>query len=220
MIIQQILSLLFPASLAVCAGLRGFLPLLLVAIFKNSLHIPQPFDRLFTQQLLPVYFTLALLEIIIDKFSLGDLIDNLFFLLRPIASFLAIVSVTHAFHSLTANVAAALIMSVAITIPVHITKVRSRILSRAKYYLNFNLIASLLEDGMALLGGIFAFMAKAAAFPFLILVVYFVQKELQKSKLALIQYYGAIEREKDKEAKFKTVKKLKRLKKLDLENSL
>jgi len=216
--IEQLINLLFPAALAVCAGLRAFLPLLLIAVFKNQLHIVPPFDKLFTSQMMPVFFALALLEIIVDKFSFGDIVDNLFFLLRPIGSFLAIVSVTQVFPTLSGNVFVALFMSMAITIPVHITKVRSRILSRVKVYRNYNIISSLLEDGLALLGGIFAILAKAAAFPVLIILVYFVQRELNKSKLALIQYYGALELEKEKESKIKTVKKLKRLKKLDLEN--
>ncbi|MCD6310054.1 MAG: DUF4126 domain-containing protein [Candidatus Eremiobacteraeota bacterium] len=212
--LSQILELFFPATMAICSGLRAFLPLLVISMMYYTGHVEVApyFAFFFSKFMLPIYFLLSVAEILVDKFRVfDDFIDNIFLLLRPAASFLAVASQITAYTPME-NLLIAFAISLILTGSVHVTKARSRILSSAKYYLSFNLSSSLIEDAMCIVGLVLAFTAPVPAFPIMFIVVFFTMKEMRKVKFSLLDHYREAEKEKRREPRVTKVKKLKKLK--------
>ncbi|MCL5036476.1 MAG: DUF4126 domain-containing protein [Chloroflexi bacterium] len=213
-VLTQLLELFFPATLAICSGLRAFLPLLLLAILYQAgkIEVVPYFAFFFAKFMIPVYFLLAIGEIVVDMFRiLDDFIDNIFLLLRPVASFLAVASQINSFSTPVENIIAAFVISLLFTTSVHVTKVRSRILSRAKHYLSFNFNSSLLEDAICIVGLVLAFTLPVPSFPIMFFVVFFTLKEMRKVKFSLLEHFAEAEQARKADPKVTKVKRLKKL---------
>lgn len=169
-------------GLAASAGLRAFLPLLVISIAGKVGWVPlaDRFEWLATWPAVIVFGVAVVMELLADKVPLVDnLLDTLQVWLKPVVGALLAVAVLTELEPLPATVLGIMAGASSAGI-VHIVKAKVRLLSSALTAGIGNPILSLIEDAVALIGAILSVVV-----PFLIVVVV---------ALAIIGIYVAVRR--------------------------
>jgi uncharacterized membrane protein len=169
-------------GLAASAGLRAFLPLLVISIAGKVGWVPlaDRFEWLATWPAVIVFGVAVVMELLADKVPLVDnLLDTLQVWLKPVVGALLAVAVLTELEPLPATVLGIMAGASSAGI-VHIVKAKVRLLSSALTAGIGNPILSLIEDAVALIGAILSVVV-----PFLIVVVV---------ALAIIGIYIAVRR--------------------------
>ena len=169
-------------GLAASAGLRAFLPLLVISIAGKVGWVPlaDRFEWLATWPAVIVFGVAVVMELLADKIPLIDnLLDTLQVWIKPVVGALLAVAVLTELEPLPATVLGIMAGASSAGI-VHIVKAKARLLSSALTAGIGNPILSLIEDIVALIGSILSVIV-----PFLIVVVV---------ALAIIGIYVAVRR--------------------------
>ena len=169
-------------GLAASAGLRAFLPLLVISIAGKVGWVPlaDRFEWLATWPAVIVFGVAVVMELLADKIPLIDnLLDTLQVWIKPVVGALLAVAVLTELEPLPATVLGIMAGASSAGI-VHIVKAKARLLSSALTAGIGNPILSLIEDAVALIGSILSVIV-----PFLIVVVV---------ALAIIGIYVAVRR--------------------------
>ena len=169
-------------GLAASAGLRAFLPLLVISIAGKVGWVPlaDRFEWLATWPAVIVFGVAVVMELLSDKIPLIDnLLDTLQVWIKPVVGALLAVAVLTELEPLPATVLGIMAGASSAGI-VHIVKAKARLLSSALTAGIGNPILSLIEDIVALIGSILSVIV-----PFLIVVVV---------ALAIIGIYVAVRR--------------------------
>jgi uncharacterized membrane protein len=169
-------------GLAACAGLRAFLPLLVVSVAGKLGWVPlaDRFEWLATWPAVVVFGVAVVAELLSDKVPLIDnVLDTLQMWLKPVVGALLAVAVLTELEPLPATVLGIMAGASSAGI-VHIVKAKARLLSSALTSGIANPILSLIEDAVALVGSVLSVIV-----PFLIVAVLV---------LAIIGIYVAVRR--------------------------
>jgi len=169
-------------GLAASAGLRAFLPLLVISIAGKVGWVPlaDRFEWLATWPAVIVFGVAVVMELLADKIPLIDnLLDTLQVCIKPVVGALLAVAVLTELEPLPATVLGIMAGASSAGI-VHIVKAKARLLSSALTAGIGNPILSLIEDAVALIGSVLSVIV-----PFLIVVVV---------ALAIIGIYVAVRR--------------------------
>jgi len=169
-------------GLAASAGLRAFLPLLVISIAGKVGWVPlaDRFEWLATWPAVIVFGVAVVMELLSDKIPLIDnLLDTLQVWIKPVVGALLAVAVLTELEPLPATVLGIMAGASSAGI-VHIVKAKARLLSSALTAGIGNPILSLIEDAVALIGSVLSVIV-----PFLIVVVV---------ALAIIGIYVAVRR--------------------------
>lgn len=164
------LSLSVGAALAVCAGLRAFLPLFAVgAIASLGLFPwvkPHPaFLWVASPPAIAAFAAAAMAEILWDKSPEPAVAGDLAFLvLRPAAGVLGIMAVVDLGQP-AATVGAAVALAAVLSVPLHLLKAGAHSDARKAKAVRFPRRYSLYEDALALTGSVLALVIPAVAFP-------------------------------------------------------
>lgn len=181
---QLLYKLLFPAGLAACAALRPFLTLLVFAIMvqMGQIKIVPHFKFIFHDDYMFYFYLAAALEILIAKLrGVEHFFEPLLYVLRPVTVIFLVVAALPNFE-LTTAIAYGFAFSLLITMPLYIMKNKGHILSLALKYRNFNYLASLIEDILALLSCVLLYFFPRYAFPVILLTSMITFKEIQRQK--------------------------------------
>jgi uncharacterized membrane protein len=156
-------------SLAACAGLRAFLPLLVVGISGRMgwLTLSDRFEWLSSWPALVIFGVAVVTEIVSDKFPVIDhLLDVLQSFVKPVAGALLVAAVVRDLTPLQTTVLGILGGGGTAAV-VHVAKAKVRLLSSAVTAGLGNPILSLGEDVVTAAGSILAILA-----PFLVLLFF------------------------------------------------
>jgi uncharacterized membrane protein len=169
---EQVGTLAFQVAmgigLAACAGLRAFLPLLVVSIAGKLGWVPlsDRFEWLGTWPAVVVFGVAVVTELLSDKIPLIDnLLDTLQVWVKPIAGALLAVAVLTELEPLPAT-ALGIMAGASSAGIVHVVKAKVRLLSSALTTGLGNPVLSLIEDIVALVGSILSMVV-----PFLLVAV-------------------------------------------------
>ena len=155
-------------GLAASAGLRAFLPLLVISIAGKVGWVPlaDRFEWLATWPALIVFGVAVVMELLADKIPLIDnLLDTLQVWLKPVVGALLAVAVLTELEPLPATVLGIMAGASSAGI-VHLVKAKARLLSSTLTAGVGNPILSLIEDVVSLIGSILSVIV-----PFLIVVI-------------------------------------------------
>ena len=137
-----------PWGLALSSGVNTYLPLFLLALiarFGHVIHLSPPFAWLISDQAIFILGTLAVCEILAQKFPVLDNVwDFLHTLLRPIAGAVATGATLNTNNAY--EIALAMLMGGTLAAAAHSTKSGLRLVSTSKSYGTANFAISLGED--------------------------------------------------------------------------
>jgi len=169
---EQVGTLAFQVAmgigLAACAGLRAFLPLLVVSVAGKLGWVPlsDRFEWLASWPAVVVFGVAVVAELLSDKIPLVDnLLDTLQVWVKPVAGALLAAAVLTELDPLPAT-ALGIMAGASSAGIVHIVKAKVRLLSSALTTGLGNPILSVIEDAVALVGSILSVIV-----PFLIVVL-------------------------------------------------
>jgi len=158
--LEQILSLTVQISMGIClaaaAGLRAFLPLLVVGVAGRLDYLPlsSGFDWLASWPAITIFGVAVLLELLADKFPVVDnLLDVVAAWVKPIAGTVVAASVLTELSPLQTTVLA-IVLGGGAASAVHLLKANVRLVSLATTAGIGSPIVSTGEDAGALLGSI------------------------------------------------------------------
>jgi uncharacterized membrane protein len=170
--VEQVGTLAFQVAmgigLAACAGLRAFLPLLVVSVAGKLGWVPlsDRFEWLASWPAIVVFGVAVVTELLSDKIPLIDnLLDTVQVWVKPIAGALLAVAVLTELEPLPAT-ALGIMAGASSAGIVHIVKAKVRLLSSALTTGLGNPILSVIEDAVALVGSILSVVV-----PFLIVAL-------------------------------------------------
>ncbi len=152
-------QVLIGTSLAACAGLRAFLPLLAVGVAGKLELLPlaQSFKWLSSWPALIVFGVAVVVELLADKFPLVDhTLDMLHVAVKPIAGVILVTCVLTELSPLQSTVLG-LILGGSVAASVHVAKSQVRLLSSVSTGGLANPLVSLLEDAGAVVGSVVSF---------------------------------------------------------------
>ena len=145
-------------SLAACAGMRAFLPVLVVGIAGRLDWIPLTsyFDWMASTPALTIFSVAVVAELLGDKFPVVDnLLDGLQVFVKPVAgTVLMASSLTELPPEVTAVLA--IVMGGSVAGMVHLGKSKTRLVSTVATAGSANPFVSIAEDGVSLAGSIMA----------------------------------------------------------------
>ena len=159
-----VFQVLMGVGLAACAGLRAFLPLLVVGIAGRLDWIPltSRFEWLGDWPALVIFGVAVVVEVLADKIPLVDnLLDVLQGFVKPIAGTILMASVVTELEP-AHRVALALILGAGTAGAVQLTKAKLRLLSSATTAGTGNPVLSVGEDASSLFGSLLALVAPLA----------------------------------------------------------
>jgi hypothetical protein len=145
-------------GLAACAGLRAFLPLLVVGLAGRAEWIPLTgkFEWLASTPALVVFGVAVLVEILADKVPVVDhFLDSIQAFVKPIAGAVLAASVLAELTPLQASVVG-LVTGGTVAGTIHLTKANLRLVSSATTAGLANPVLSVIEDVGAFLGSVLA----------------------------------------------------------------
>lgn len=163
---NAVVAILMGISLAACAGLRAFLPLLAVglAVRMNLWEVQPWLQWVSTNEALITFGVASLLEIAADKVPVLDhALDTFHTVARPVAGALAAMGAVSQVSPVFA-VALGLIVGAPLAGAFHLTKASTRVGSTALTAGTANPILSFVEDAVAVIGVITALVAPVLAF--------------------------------------------------------
>lgn len=176
--LSAVTAILMGISLAACAGLRAFLPLLAAGVAVRSGWWPvEPWLQWAgSTEALITFGAATVLEIVADKVPFLDhALDVFHTFARPVAGALVAIG---AFSQLSPSMAVALgiIVGAPIAGGFHLAKAGTRLASTSVTAGTANPVLSLLEDAAAVLGVILAMMAPLLAIVALIAVLLIIRR--------------------------------------------
>jgi hypothetical protein len=157
-------------GLAACAGLRAFLPLLVVGIAGRVEWIPLTgkFEWLASTPALVVLGVAVVVEILGDKFPVVDhFLDSIQVIVKPIAGAVLAASVLAELTPLQASVLG-LISGGTVAGTVHLTKANLRLVSSATTVGLANPVLSVIEDVVVFVGSVLALVVPVLLVLFLV----------------------------------------------------
>ena len=160
-------------SLAACAGLRAFLPLLVVGAAGRLEWIPltDSFAWMTSWPALLVFGLAVLIELLGDKFPLVDhFLDAVQSFVKPVAGVVAVAAVVTDLTPLQTTVLA-LVLGGSVAGMVHLSKAQLRVVSTVSTAGLGNPVLPLAEDGAALAGSVVSIFAPLLALALLVLLI-------------------------------------------------
>ena len=153
-------------SVAACAGLRAFLPLLVIGLlarYTDHVELAQPFQWLTSDAALIVFGVATLVELLADKLPVVDhALDAVQTVVRPIAGMLAVAALAADLSPVLAAVVG-VILGAPIAAKIHLTKVGTRLVSTHVTLGMANALVSAVEDVVSLAGVVLAAFAPLVA---------------------------------------------------------
>ncbi|MFQ6130586.1 MAG: DUF4126 domain-containing protein [Armatimonadota bacterium] len=168
-------ELMMGVSLAACAGLRAFLPLLLlglIARFTDHVELGRSYQWLASDPALIVFGSATLIEVAADKWpALDNVLDALQSIVRPLAGVIAASAVLEELSPLTATIVG-LVLGAPVAAKVHLTKAGVRLVSTHTTLGLANPLVSVAEDVTSLAGSTLAAFLPPVAFALAVLGLY------------------------------------------------
>jgi len=160
-------------SLAACAGLRAFLPLLVVGACGRLGFLPlaDSFEWLASSPALVVFGVAVVTELLADKFpGVDHFLDAVQVWVKPIAGTILVASVLTEFSPLT-KVVLGVVLGGSAAEAVHLLKAKTRILSTVSTAGFGNPLVSTAEDATALVGSVGALVVPLLVFVVVVVVL-------------------------------------------------
>lgn len=170
-----LLQVLLGLSLASAAGLRAFLPLLVLAVASRFgiAHVGGPFAWLHSDRSIAVLTVAAIAEILADKIPVLDhALDVMQTVIRPVAGALAVAG-TQAHLDPTTAAVLGLILGAPLAAGFHLVKGATRVASTATTAGIANPFLSLTEDTSALALSLLALWMPILAFLLVLIAIFF-----------------------------------------------
>lgn len=177
-----LLQVAMGVSLAACAGLRAFLPLLVVGAFGRLGFVPLTgaFEWLSSWPALAVFGVAVVVELAADKFPVVDhLLDVVQVWVKPVAGVILVTGVLSELAPLQA-VVLGIVLGGPTATAVHVLKAKTRIVSTAASAGVGNPVLSTVEDAGAVVGSVGAIFVPWLIFLILVLAVVLVALALRR----------------------------------------
>lgn len=177
-----IIQLAMGMSLAACAGLRAFLPLLVVGVAGrlDLLPLMSRFEWLESWPALTVFGAAVLFELAADKFPVVDnLLDSVQLFVKPIAGTIVAASVLTELTPLQTGVLA-IVLGGSVAGGVHLAKAKARLVSSATTAGLGNPVLSLIEDVVAGVASVLSLLVPLLVALLLVLLVVLVALGLRR----------------------------------------
>ena len=184
---QLLLQILMGIGLAASAGLRAFLPLLVVGIAGRAGWVPlsESFAWLAGWPTLIVLGVAVLAEVLSDKFpAVDNFLDLIQVFVKPVAGAILVASVVTDLSPLQTTVLA-LILGSGTAGTVHVIKAKTRLVSTVSTAGAANPVLSVAEDTAALGGSVLALIVPLVMVLMLVFVLMFVYIQVRKGRLSL-----------------------------------
>ena len=184
---QLLFQILMGIGLAASAGLRAFLPLLVVGIAGRAGWVPlsESFAWLAGWPALIVLGVAVLAEVLSDKFpAVDNFLDLIQVFVKPVAGAILVASVVTDLSPLQTTVLA-LILGSGTAGTVHVIKAKTRLVSTLSTAGAANPVLSVAEDTAALGGSVLALIVPLVMVLMLVFVLMFVYIQVRKGRLSL-----------------------------------
>ncbi len=184
---QLLFQILMGIGLAASAGLRAFLPLLVVGIDCRAGWVPlsDSFAWLAGWPALIVLGVAVLAEVLSDKFpAVDNFLDLIQVFVKPVAGTILVAAVVTDLSPLQTTVLA-LILGSGTAGTVHVVKAKTRLVSTFSTAGVANPVLSVAEDTAALGGSILALIVPPVMVLVLVFVLMFVYVQVRKGRLSL-----------------------------------
>lgn len=171
---EIIITVLMGISLAACAGLRAFLPLLVVSVAGKTgfIQLGSGFEWLSSWPAIIVFSVAVLFEILGDKIPAVDhFLDVFGTFVKPVAGTIAVASTFFDLSPLHATVYG-IIFGGTVAEGVHLVKAKARVVSTATTAGFGNPLLSIAEDAASLSGSILAIFLPVLIFIIIALTFY------------------------------------------------
>ncbi len=171
---EIIITILMGISLAACAGLRAFLPLLVVSVAAKTglIQLGSGFEWLSSWPSIIVFSVAVLFEILGDKIPAVDhFLDVFGTFVKPVAGTIAVASTFFDLSPLHATFYG-IIFGGTVAEGVHLVKAKARIVSTATTAGFGNPLLSIAEDAASLSGSIMAIFIPVLIFIIIVLTFY------------------------------------------------
>ncbi len=184
---QLFFQILMGIGLAASAGLRAFLPLLVVGIAGRAGWVPlsDNFAWLAGWPALIVLGVAVLVEVLSDKFpAVDNFLDMIQVFVKPVAGTILVAAVVIDLSPLQTTVLA-LILGSGTAGTVHVMKAKTRLVSTVTTAGAANPVLSVAEDTAALGGSVLALIVPPVMVLVLLFVLVFVYVQVRKGRLGL-----------------------------------
>jgi hypothetical protein len=184
---QLLFQILMGIGLAASAGLRAFLPLLVVGIAGRFGVVPlsDNFAWLADWPALIVLAVAVLAEVLSDKFpAVDNFLDMIQVFVKPVAGTILVASVVTDLSPLQTTVLA-LILGSGTAGTVHVVKAKTRLVSTVSTAGVANPILSVAEDTVALTGSVLSLIVPPVVVLVLVFGLVFVYVQVRKGRLGL-----------------------------------
>ena len=184
---QLLFQILMGIGLAACAGLRAFLPLLVVGVAGRFDLVPlsDNFAWLADWPALIVLAVAVLAEVLSDKFpAVDNFLDMIQVFVKPVAGTILVASVVTELTPLQTTVLA-LILGSGTAGTVHVVKAKTRLVSTVSTAGFANPILSVAEDTASLTGSVLSLIVPPVVVLVLVFILVFLYVQVRKGRLGL-----------------------------------
>lgn len=184
---QLLFQILMGIGLAASAGLRAFLPLLVVGVAGRAGWVPlsDNFAWLSDWPALTVLAVAVLAEVLSDKFpAVDNFLDMIQVFVKPVAGTILVASVVTDLSPLQTTVLA-LILGSGTAGTVHIVKAKTRLVSTVSTAGVANPVLSVAEDTASLAGSVLSIIVPPVVVLVLVFTLVFVYVQVRKGRLGL-----------------------------------
>ena len=184
---QLLFQILMGIGLAACAGLRAFLPLLVVGVAGRFDLVPlsDNFAWLADWPALIVLAVAVLAEVLSDKFpAVDNFLDMIQVFVKPVAGTILVASVVTELTPLQTTVLA-LILGSGTAGTVHVVKAKTRLVSTVSTAGVANPILSVAEDTASLTGSVLSLIVPPVVVLVLVFTLVFLYVQVRKGRLGL-----------------------------------
>ena len=184
---QLLFQILMGIGLAASAGLRAFLPLLVVGIAGRVGWVPlsDNFAWLAGWPALTVLAVAVLVEVLSDKFpAVDNFLDMIQVFVKPVAGTILVATVVTELPPLQTTVLA-LILGSGTAGTVHVVKAKTRLVSTVTTAGIANPVLSVAEDTAALAGSVLSLLVPPVVVLMLVFTLVFVYVQVRKGRLGL-----------------------------------
>ncbi len=184
---QLLFQILMGIGLAASAGLRAFLPLLVVGVAGRVGWVPlsDSFAWLADWPALIVLAVAVMAEVLSDKFpAVDNFLDMIQVFVKPVAGTILVASVVTDLSPLQTTVLA-LILGSGTAGTVHIVKAKTRLVSTVSTAGIANPVLSVAEDATSLAGSVLSLIVPPVVVLVLVFALVFVYVQVRKGRLGL-----------------------------------